>query len=99
MLIGIGHMKTDPSLVEELARDLRAGVEHSLTEDGCIFYSFALDDPAGGTVLVSECWRDLASLEAHLATPELQQFLQKWGERIEVDVMMYDATNPHRFGH
>ncbi len=64
MIIINGHIKTDPALVHDLAADLATGVERTKAEDGCIFYAFAIDDAAAGTILAVERWRDQASLDA-----------------------------------
>ena len=96
MLIALGHFITEPALEEELVSDLRG--HRPSVADGCLFYSFATDDPGRGSVRVAECWRDKASLDAHFTSPHMQAFLAKWGDRITVDVTMYDAANPHRYG-
>ncbi len=93
MLIITGHILTDPSTVEELARDLRAGIPRTLTEDGCLAYAFALDDAAKGSILVLERWRDEAALAAHLATPAIADLMEKWTGKFEIAVRKYDASN------
>jgi quinol monooxygenase YgiN len=93
MLIIAGHLRTDASQVEALARDLRAGIPRTRQEEGCLAYCFALDEAAAGTVLVYERWRDQASLDAHLATPEIAEFLGRWGGKVELAVRKFDATN------
>lgn len=93
MLMIAGHIRTDPSAARELADDLRAGIGRTLREDGCLSYSFALDDEAAGTVLVLERWRDEASLAAHLAGPEIGNLLGKWQGRITLEVSKYDLSN------
>ena len=93
MLIIAGHILTAPSSVEELARDLRAGIPRTLKEDGCLSYSFALDDAAKGSILVYERWRDEASLAAHLSQPEIGGLMGKWAGKFEIAVSKFDAAN------
>jgi len=93
MLIIAGHILTDPSSVEDLARDLRAGVERTLKEDGCLAYAFALDDAEKGSILVYERWRDEASLAAHLSQPEIGELIGKWAGKFEIAVGKFDASN------
>jgi len=93
MLIITGHMLTDPSQVEALAADLRAGVARTLKEDGCLGYAFAVDDAATGSILVSERWRDQAALSAHLATSEVAALMEKWGGKFEIAARKYDVSN------
>lgn len=93
MLMIAGHIRTDPSAARELADDLRAGVARTLKEDGCLAYSFALDDEAAGSVLVLERWRDEAALSAHLEAPEIADLLGKWHGRLTLEVSKYDLSN------
>lgn len=93
MLIINGHIKTDPANLHALAADLRAGVARTLKEDGCLFYTFAIDDEAVGSVLAVEHWRDQAALDAHLATPEVTELLGNWAHRVDIEVMKFDAAN------
>lgn len=93
MLIILGHIITDPAHVHALAEDLRAGVPRTLREDGCLFYSFALEDPAAGRILAAERWRDQAALDAHLSTPAVVELMEKWAGKFEIEVLKYDAAN------
>ena len=97
MIIIAGHIKTDPSQVEELARVLRFGREKTRTEDGCLAYEFALDEKEAGTVLVYERWRDQASLDTQLAQPEVGALLGGWADKIEIQVRIFDASNERGF--
>lgn len=93
MLIIAGHILTDPSSVEDLARDLRAGIPRTLREDGCLGYAFALDDAEKGSILVYERWRDQDALTAHLSQPEIGELMGKWAGRFEIAVSKFDASN------
>ena len=94
MLIIAGHIRTSPDAVEELARTLRSLVPATLAEDGCFAYHFAIDDPAEGTILVYELWRDQAALDAHLAMPAIGELLGGWSDRITIEAQKFDAANP-----
>lgn len=98
MLIIMGTISTDPALVKDLLADLRAGIARTMTEDGCIFYDFALVDEAAGKILAVERWRDQDTLTAHLSTPEIGELLGKWGDKITVDVRKFDAINERGMG-
>ncbi|MGF7154241.1 putative quinol monooxygenase [Novosphingobium gossypii] len=98
MLVLAGHLKTSPHLVADLAAALRALVEPTLREPGCLAYHFALDDPAAGTVLVYERWSDEAALAAHLGQPAVQELLGGWVDRIDISgVRKFDAANERGF--
>jgi quinol monooxygenase YgiN len=98
MLIVTGRISTDPTLVTELLTDLRAGIARSMQEDGCQFYSFALEDLAAGTLLTLQIWRDEAALAAHLSTPDIADLIGKWGRRFDVQTRLYDACNERPVG-
>lgn len=93
MLILVGHIKTSPDQVSALLADLKSLIPATLLEDGCLAYSFALDDAATGAVLVYERWRDEAALAAHLAVPAVGALLGNWGDKVELAVRKFDASN------
>ena len=98
MIVITGHITVDPAEVHALAADLRAGVERTKAEDGCLFYAFAIDDEAAGTVLACERWRDEESLATHLATPAVADLFAKWGAKVSFAVVKHDATNERPMG-
>jgi quinol monooxygenase YgiN len=98
MIIATGHLTTDPSLVHDLLADLRAGIDRSLQEDGCQFYSFALEDAGAGTIITLQIWRDEEALAAHLCAPEISDLVGKWSGRYQVGTRIYDADNERSIG-
>ena len=98
MIIVTGRISTDPAGVEELLNDLCAGIERSLEEEGCQFYSFAMEDVDAGFILTLQIWRDEEALAAHLSTPEIGAFIEKWTGRYNVGTKFYDATNERPVG-
>jgi quinol monooxygenase YgiN len=51
---------------------LRAHVPRVRRKDGCIAYAFAVDALDPNLLRMSESWRDLAALNAHLADDEFK---------------------------
>ena len=97
MLIAMGHFSVAPDLAADLLNDLNAG-RPAATAGGAVFYHFAIDDDATGSILVSECWTDRASLDRHLQTPHMTAFLSKWSHQMTIDVQLYQASDPYRLG-
>ncbi|GGC13523.1 hypothetical protein GCM10011494_35450 [Novosphingobium endophyticum] len=98
MIILAGHLKTSPDFVFDLANTLRALVEPTLKENGCLNYHFAIDSEEEGTVLVYERWRDQDSLSMHLSQPSVTGVLGAWGDRIDTSgVRKFDASNERGF--
>lgn len=94
MIVISGHIKTDPTKVEDLHKALSALKGPTLQEEGCIDYHFAIDDPAAGTILVYERWASQDALTAHLSAPHVGTLLGDWGDKVEMDVTKFDAVNP-----
>ncbi|XDA97997.1 antibiotic biosynthesis monooxygenase [Sulfitobacter sp. LCG007] len=93
MLIIAGHVFVPPADVEEFIADARATLPLGRSAEGNLFFSFTLDDPAEGSVVVYERWRDRAALDAYLGRSEVIAIFTKWSGRMRNKVMMYDASN------
>lgn len=93
MLIICGNVFVEPAEVEEFVAEARKTIPLALANTGCLFISFTLDDPAAGSILVLERWRDQQELETHLAKPEVVALFTKWAGKMKNEVMKYDATN------
>lgn len=93
MIIVTASLYLDPIDATEFVDGLRATATATRAEEGCLFYTAALEDAATGRVLMVEKWRDQAALTAHLSTPETQAFLGKWAGKMKGDVLKYDASN------
>ncbi len=97
MILISGYIRTDPTIVRDLAERLRGGIPATRLEDGCLFYDFAIADETTGTILALERWRDEAALRTHLATPAIDALMREWGDRIEIEVTKHDLHNERGF--
>ena len=93
MLIIAGHVYVDPSDIEELVADARATIPGARAADGCLFFSQTMDDPAAGSLLVLERWRDQEALDAYLTRPGVVAIFAKWSIRMRNEVRKFDASN------
>lgn len=59
---------------------MRAMVEASRAEPGCLGYSYAEDVLEPGLIHVAERWLDRAALERHFAMPHLAAWRACWAE-------------------
>lgn len=75
LLTVIANMKAKPGKEQELRQALEALIEPTSREDGYVNYDLhqAVDDP--GVFYFYENWESEAALDAHLATPHLEQFI------------------------
>ena len=72
---------------------MRAMIEASCAEGGCLAYSYAEDVLDPGLIRVSELWRDGAALEAHFRSAHIAEWRAAWprlglGER---DLRRYEV--------
>ena len=74
MIIVIGRAEIDPAALPAILPQLAGMMAATRAEDGCISYSLAVEDAAAGIMTIAERWRDLAALQAHLATPHMAAF-------------------------
>ena len=93
MIIIAGHVFLDPSDVHEFLADARATIPDALTEEGCEFISFTLDDPNAASVTVLERWRSQEDIDAHIAKPTVTAIFTKWGAKMRSATRKYDAVN------
>jgi quinol monooxygenase YgiN len=71
MIIVEGFARIAPGEIDALRDAMRAQIEATRAEPGCIHYSFAQDVLEPDTLRISEIWADQASLEAHFKAPHM----------------------------
>ncbi|WEE76337.1 antibiotic biosynthesis monooxygenase [Comamonas testosteroni] len=80
MLLIVGTVRL-PSENLALARPaMRAMVEASRAEPGCLEYGYAEDVLVPGLIHVKELWSDQAALDAHFASAHIQTWRAAWPE-------------------
>ena len=75
MIIVAGEVRFGEGEIERLEPLLRASVEGSRGDEGCLSYCYGIDALDPNMIVISERWRDEASLEAHLKQPHLLNFI------------------------
>ena len=73
-LIVAGTFRVPPENVEPLRPHMRAVMEATRLEEGCIVYSYGEDVGDPGLIRVFEVWRDQACLDAHFASAHMKQW-------------------------
>ncbi|MCB1502939.1 MAG: antibiotic biosynthesis monooxygenase [Bauldia sp.] len=71
MILVTGYFRIAPEAVDALRPHMKAVIEATRREDGCILYAFAEDVIEPGTIRIVERWRDWPSLEAHGKSPHI----------------------------
>lgn len=77
-LIVAGTVRVPAENVEPFRPHMKAMMQASRAEDGCIAYGYAEDVAEPGLIHVFEVWRDQAALEAHFATPHMAAWRAQW---------------------
>jgi quinol monooxygenase YgiN len=71
VIIVTGHLRIAPEHIEPLREPMRAVLEATRKEDGCLLYAFGEDVLDPGLIRIVERWRDWPSLEAHGKAPHM----------------------------
>jgi quinol monooxygenase YgiN len=72
MIVITGTVRIPVGTLDAARPAMRAMVDGSRAEDGCLHYAYAEDVFEPGVIWISEAWRDAAALEAHAATAHMQ---------------------------
>lgn len=80
MILVTGTIRIPPAKLPAALPVMRAMIERSRAEDGCIAYSYARDLLDPGLIRVSEAWASKAALDAHFAAPHLAEWRASWAE-------------------
>jgi quinol monooxygenase YgiN len=68
MIVLTGTVRIPADKLDQARPLMKAVIEATRKEDGCLFYSFGEDVLDPGKIVVAEAWRDEASLGAHLGS-------------------------------
>ena len=98
MLLIVGTVKLPPENLALARPAMRAMVQASRTEQGCLEYGYAEDVLVPGLIHVKELWIDQAALDAHFASAHIAQWRASWpalgiGDR---DLRVYEVSEPRR---
>ncbi len=77
-LIIAGTVRVPPENLDGLRPHMRAMVEASRAENGCMAYGYAEDVLEPGLIHVFEVWRDQAALDAHFTSGHMARWRQAW---------------------
>jgi quinol monooxygenase YgiN len=71
MLVVAGEARFAPSEIERLGDVLRATIEATRAEPGCLYYCYARDLIEPDLLRISERWESEAAFNAHMQTPHM----------------------------
>ncbi len=82
MLKFIARIDAKRGQEELVASGLRALIEPSRAEAGCLLYDVCRDKDDATKLLVLEEWESQAALDAHMETPHFKAFIDKVGDAL-----------------
>jgi quinol monooxygenase YgiN len=93
MIIVMGTARLGPGELDRLGDAMRAQIEATRAEAGCVHYSFARDVLDPDLLHVAERWRDQAAIDVHFKTPHMAAFQAALGAAtvLSLSVKAYDA--------
>ena len=68
MIVLTGTVRIPADKLDQARPLMKAVIEATRREDGCLFYSFGEDVLDPGLIVVAEAWRDEACLGGHLGS-------------------------------
>jgi quinol monooxygenase YgiN len=98
MLLIIGTIRLNPEKLADARPFMRAMIESSRAEEGCVEYDYAEDMLDPGLIHVKELWQDQAALDRHFASAHIANWRASWPTlRIkDRDLRAYDVGEPRR---
>lgn len=98
MQLIVGTVRLPAENLERARPAMRAMVQASRAEPGCLEYGYAEDVLVPGLIHVKELWRDQAALDAHFASSHIAAWRAAWpalgiGER---DLRVYEVAEARR---
>ena len=96
MLLIVGTVRLPASNLDRARPAMRAMVQASRAEAGCLEYSYGEDVLEPGLIHVKELWSDQAALDAHFASSHIQAWRTAW-PALEIggrDLRVYEVGAP-----
>ena len=96
MLLIVGTVRLPASNLDRARPAMRAMVQASRAETGCLEYRYGEDVLEPGLIHVKELWSDQAALDAHFASSHIQAWRTAW-PALEIggrDLRVYEVGAP-----
>lgn len=96
MLLIVGTFRLPAGRLPDALAAMRAMIEASRAEQGCVEYGYAEDVVEPGLIHVKELWTDQAALDRHFASDHIARWRASWpalgiGER---NLKLYEVEKP-----
>ena len=86
MILVIAEISVRPGHTEQFHDALRNQFDRIRAEDGCFYYSVAMEDAVLGRLIAIEKWRDRAAIDAHNSQPALRASMTPFEGKYEAKI-------------
>lgn len=99
MIVVSGHIRVRPEKMDELRPFMRAALEGTRREKGCLLYAYGEDVLDPGLIRIVERWESWEAIEAHGEAPHIaawHEALRAAGGTLERDIQAHEVGGEGR---
>ncbi len=99
MIVVSGHIRVRPEKMDELRPYMRAALEATRREPGCLLYAYGEDVLEPGLIRIVERWQNWEAMEAHATAPHIKAWAaarEAAGGTLERDIWAHEVTGEGR---
>ena len=99
MIVVTGYIRVRPDKMEELRPHMRAALEQTRREKGCILYAYGEDVLDPGLIRLSERWESWEAIETHSSAPHMKAWVaarEAAGGTLEREIFGYEVAGEAR---
>ena len=99
MIVVSGHIRVRPDKMDELRPSMRAALEATRKETGCLLYAYGEDVLEPGLIRIVERWQSWAAIAAHSKTPHIKAWAdarEAAGGTLERDILAHEVSGEAR---
>jgi quinol monooxygenase YgiN len=99
MIVVSGHIRVRPDKMDELRPSMRAALEGTRKEKGCLLYAYGVDVLDPGLIRIVERWESWEAIAAHAKAPHIKAWAdarESAGGTLDRDIRAYEVTGSPR---
>ena len=99
MIVVSGHIRVRPDKMDELRPYMRAALEGTRREPGCLLYAYGEDVLDPGLIRIVERWESWEAMAAHTGQPHVKAWAdarEAHGGTLERDILAHEVSGEAR---
>ncbi len=99
MIVVSGYVRVRPEKMDELRPYMRAALEGTRKEPGCLLYAYGEDVLDPGLIRIVERWESWEAIDAHTTQPHVKAWAaarEAAGGTLERDIWAHEVTGEAR---